>query len=533
MSHYSFHSKIILIALTCVLCFPVRAQDLNEIQKLLASDGAAGRFFGYSVSISGDNAIVGAAEIGPTGPYTGAAYVFNRDGDSGIWGLMAKITAPDENAPNSFGHSVSISGDYAIVSAERDELGNQPGSAYIFYRNHGGTNAWGWVAKLTPSDAQLLIGFGYTVTISGDVALVSAAEEHGIRTYYGSVYVYHRNSGGTDVWEQVAKITASDSASWDRFGHSISISGDYAIVGAHGNRDYGTRSGSAYVFNRDQDGIDAWGQVTKIKASDSSAEKWFGNSVSISDDYAIIGAPGDNENGDGSGSAYVFYRNQGGTDIWGQTAKITASDGARGDHFGKSVSISGDYCIVGSYGDDVKGYDDKGSNSGSAYVFNLDYDLVDEWEQVAKVTASDGTTGDRFGNPVSISGNYAIVGAYYNDNDGGDLGSAYIVQTDQVPYTVSATRPIQLTLHQNTPNPFNPSTTIRFSVTQASPIRLSVYNTAGQFVRTLVDGTVEAGTHKAVWDGRDSAGRNVSSGVYLYRLSSTEETLVRKMLLVR
>jgi len=93
--------------------------------------------------------------------------------------------------------------------------------------------------------------------------------------------------------------------------------------------------------------------------------------------------------------------------------------------------------------------------------------------------------------------------------------------------------PPEFSLSQNAPNPFNPRTVIRFGVPDAGSVRLAVYDVNGQHVRMLVDGPMQVGHHEAVWDGADALGREVSSGVYLYRLTSDEGTLVRRMLLVR
>jgi len=161
--------------------------------------------------------------------------------------------------------------------------------------------------------------------------------------------------GGANNWGQVAKPTAIGIATFSQFGISVSISGDTITVGANQDDDAGSGSGSAFVFDRNQGGANNWGQVAKLTASDAAAGDFFGTSVSIFGDTITVGATRDNDAGTSSGSAYVFDRNQGGANNWGQVAKLTASDAAANDFFGKSVSISGDTITVGS--------------SGSAYVF--------------------------------------------------------------------------------------------------------------------------------------------------------------------
>jgi FG-GAP repeat len=174
---------------------------------------------------------------------------------------------------------------------------------------------------------------------------------------------------------EIAKLLASDGAAEDRFGAGVAISGDTVVIGANCDDYNGLCSGSAYVFDRDEGGADNWGEVKKLLASDGAAEDRFGNFVAISGDTVVIGAGGDDDNGSDSGSAYVFERDQGGADNWGQVKKLTASDGAAEDIFAGSVAISGDTVVIGAKGDD-----DNGSDSGSAYIFMDNPLFADDFE---------------------------------------------------------------------------------------------------------------------------------------------------------
>ncbi len=274
--------------------------------------------------------------------------------------------------------------------------------------------AWLESQKLLASDGANYDYFGICVSISGDYAIVGAYGDDDKGDWSGSAYIFKHD--GTE-WVQQQKLTASDGTAGDSFGCSISISGDYAIVGAHGDDDKGDFSGSAYIFKHD--GTE-WVQQQKLTASDGAAGDSFGVSISISGDLAIVGAYGDDDKGDFSGSAYIFKWD--GTS-WSQQQKLLASDGAAGDSFGESVSISGDYAIVGA------DYDDgKGKWSGSAYIFKWD---GTSWSQQQKLIASDGDADDDcFGRSVSISGDKTIVGAYRHDDKGTDSGSAYIFRRD-------------------------------------------------------------------------------------------------------
>jgi len=399
-----------------------------ETNKLLADDGAQYDYFGWSVAISGDTAIVGAESDDDDGTSSGSAYIFYQDhGGTDNWGQVKKLTASDAAAGDHFGRSIAISGDIVIVGAHRNDInGTNSGSAYIFSRDHGGADNWGQVKIITADDGAADDAFGLSVSINGNIAIVGAYSDDDNGTGSGSAYIFSRDYGGPDNWGQVKKIIANDGAEDDHFGSGVSISGATAIVGAY--HDEGASysiPGSAYIFYQAQGGSNNWGQVQKLTASDGATFDEFGLRVSISGDTAIVGAHLDNDavNGNDSGSAYIFSRDHGGPDNWGEVTKLTASDGAVGDCFGDSVSLSEDTVIVGASQHYTDGY-----SPGYAYIFSRDQGGVDNWGEVEKLTASDTASGDEFGYSVSISGNSAIVGAHL-DNDavnGNDSGSAYI-----------------------------------------------------------------------------------------------------------
>ncbi|GAB3946479.1 hypothetical protein GCM10028805_17070 [Spirosoma harenae] len=296
------------------------------------------------------------------------------------WNQIIAAAASDAAVGDNLGVSVSISGDYAIVGAPTKNFIR--GAAYVFIRSG---NTWIQQAALTASDAALGDNFGISVSLSGDYAIVGA---HTKSTNRGAAYVFVRS--GTS-WSQQAKLTPSDAALGDQFGVSVSMSGDYAIVGANTK---GFIKGAAYVFVRSGT---SWSQQAKLSASDGIAGDNFGVSVSMSGDYAIVGANAKNFL---RGAAYVFVRS--GTS-WSQQAKLTPSDPVAGDNFGFSVSISGDYAIVGAHLKKI----DTNELQGAAYVFARS---GTSWDQQAKLSASDGIIADNFGISVCLSGDYAIIG---------------------------------------------------------------------------------------------------------------------------
>lgn len=309
--------------------------------RLTASDGDARDRFGAAVSISGDYLIVGTDEYDDWDRSAGSAYVFKRNGDA--WVQQTKLVASDGQSADHFGVSVSINGDDAIVGAwGDDDTNHDAGSAYVFKRNG---ETWVQQAKLVAPDGESADHFGVSVSISGDDAIVGANLDDDRVVNGGSAYVFKRSG---DAWIRQARLVASDGYVGDvGFGVSVCISGDDAIVGADGY--FGMSSGLACVFNRHGD---AWTQQAKLVASDGKLWDRFGYSVSISGDYAIVGADTNDEKGNDSGAAYLFKRSG---ETWTQYAKLMAPDSAAGDYFGMSVSISGDHAIAGAWGGDDEG----------------------------------------------------------------------------------------------------------------------------------------------------------------------------------
>jgi hypothetical protein len=388
---------------------PCSLVNWTQQAKLLASDGTANDWFGYAVSISDDTALIGACQDDNT---RGSVYVFTRTGTT--WTQEAMLLAADGAAGDFFGFSVSLSGDTALIGARLDDdNGLDSGSAYVFIRS--GTT-WTQQAKLLASDGAADDLFGNSVSLSGDTALIGAWGDDDNGGSSGSAYVFIRT--GT-TWTQQAKLLALDGAMGDWFGMFVSLSGDTALIGAYYDDDNGVDSGSAYVFTRTGT---TWTQQAKLLASDGAVADQFGCSVSLDGDTALIGANCDNDNGAYSGSAYVFTRT--GT-TWTQQAKLLPSDGAAYDVFGYCVSLDGDTAVIGAYGDD-----DNGDLSGSAYVFIR---TGTTWTQQTKLLASDGAAGDYFGFAVALSDDSALIGAYNDDDNGADSGSAYVFLKENEP----------------------------------------------------------------------------------------------------
>ncbi len=451
---------------------------LDELQKVTASDAAASHNFGSSVSINKDRAVVGAWRgVNKQGSVSGAAYVFRRDDNDtplnpidDFWVEEDKLIASDAAAGDLFGWSVSIHGNHAIVGARFHVSVGRSGAAYIFRHNGNDTPSnprddfWVQEDRLTPSDAATGDDFGNSVAISGDRAVVGAFDDDDAcksdpdpDCNSGSAYVFRRDDNATpfdpsdDFWVEEAKLTASDASPGDLFGMSVSIYGERAVVGAWHTDEGGTDAGSAYVFRHDDNGTplnasdDTWIEEYKLTASDARRFDNFGVSVSISGDRVLVGSWLDDD-GSLSGSAYVFRREDNGTfldptdDFWVEEAKLTASDAAAGDEFGKSVSLDGGRAAVGAFEDDDACADDPdpdpNCDSGSGYLFQrYDNDTPldpsdDFWMEQSKLTASDTAFGTFFGR-VAVSGDW-VIGASLDDAAGDNAGAAYMFSFTQV-----------------------------------------------------------------------------------------------------
>jgi hypothetical protein len=381
--------------------------------QILVGGRVADDQFGRSVAVDGDRMVVTCechdrAEV---------AYIFER-GATGLWEYVKTLKA--RKSPYTYSdHQVTMSGNTIVISSA------ETGSVYIFDRNRGGANAWGLVKEL--SAFYYYDGFGVDVSLDEDTLVVGAFMSRiGANDYQGAAYLYERDRGGTNNWGQVRRLTAFDGEDWDNFGRAVSISGDVVVIGAYGDTVGGRESrGSAYVFGRNEGGTNTWGLLKKITSSNGLAYDFFGSSVDVSGDTVVVGAYYTYSKG-GKGSAYIFQRNEGGADAWGEVKHLMSNDLARGDYFGFDVAIDADTVLVSAI------YDTVGNNpeQGSAYIFRRNRGGINNWGQLKKLTASDGaTSSDHFGASVAVSDSTAVVSAPLNDlGNKADRGTGYVFE---------------------------------------------------------------------------------------------------------
>lgn len=367
--HRTALSSLAFTSLT--LAAPASGQVINEDRVLIPAATGNGAFFGRSSAM--DNGIVVAGADGAE-----RAFTFNASTGAQIAALI-----PNDLPSRSFGYSVDIKGNIAVIGARWDaDNGGQAGAAYIFDALTGTQ-----LHKIVPDDGGADYYFGSSISLDGGIVAIGARwdGENGSRS--GAVYLYNASNGAF-----ITKILASDGAANDAFGHAVAIKDGILAVGSPEDDDSAVNSGSVYLFDT------AGTFIRKINASDPGTTDQFGFSVAIDNGILAVGSNRDNIGNNDNGSAYLIDIKTG-TELF----KLTASDTAREDQFGWSVGIDDGVVVVGAHQDD-----DLGSLSGSAYLFD-----ASTGTQIAKMLPSDGGASEYFGSSVAIDNGIAVGGSIH------------------------------------------------------------------------------------------------------------------------
>lgn len=404
-------------AFLLLLTAPAHAAELE------ASDGMANNLFGASASLSGSTTLVGAYRnnIG-SNSFQGTAYLFrNTDTATGTITQNAKLISSDGKASDYFGYSVSLSGTTAVVGAYLADIGptiNQ-GAAYLFRHIDTATGATTQDAKLISSDGAESDQFGNSVSISGNTVLVGAnwADINGT-VNQGAAYLFRNTDTAVGTVTQNVKLIASDGMTNTHFGGNVTLQGSTALVGAVGDS---AGQGAAYLFRIASDATGTINQNAKLAASDGGATDNFGNSVSLSGSDALVGA----QNTDfgattDRGAAYFFRNAANATGFITENVKLTASDGVAYDYFGSSVSLSGSTALIGA-----RSEDGAFSNQGAVYLFRIANDAPVVITENVKITASDAAANDSFGMSVRLDGDAFVIGSILGDGIVTNSGKAY------------------------------------------------------------------------------------------------------------
>ncbi|MEE9295051.1 MAG: FG-GAP repeat protein [Phycisphaerae bacterium] len=329
----------------------------------------------------------------------------------------AELTPSEPVVFGQFGTAVSVSWDTILIGASPL---SGIGSGHVF-RLDSETSEWTEAAQLTTLGGRFGDAFGSSVAIDGDVVVVGAwsTDTYDNPPFFnpfniGAAYVFVRPPGSWvgDITETASLRTSVPLNEEDRFGSSVSIDGDVIVVAAPRNHQPSGFPGKVYIYVKPSGG---WGDMTETAVFSGFGS--FGQSVSNSGDVVVVGAPGSDAGGSNWGAVHVYRLMSG---QWSEEGTpLTASDGAPGDGFGSSVSVSGNVCLVGAWAND---------GGGSAYFFRYNK-TTGNWDE-QKVTASDAAEGDGFGHSVSIRGNVGVIGAFNNEVGGIRSGSAYVLRFD-------------------------------------------------------------------------------------------------------
>ncbi len=382
-----------------------RKSGVNWVLETVLSPatGNVNQRYGEAVAVHGGTIIVGAPGDWTAAIFGGAAYAYVFDGFE--WKLQQTITANDISVQDEFGASVDVYGNWAIVgSPQHDGAGSNAGAAYLFSRSSG---SWAQSTKLQPALGG--VRFGTAVALDQGTAAIGAPSAGS----GGEVTTYTESMGS---WALEDTLDGMDTASGDAFGTTLSLDQDTMAVGATGDDDNGSESGSAYIFSRS--GM-VWNQEDKVVASDGSSADHFGSALWIDGSTLVVGAPNHNPGSASSGGAsYVFAESAG---TWSQQQKLTANTPQSEDQLGTGVAVEGNLLWAGA-----PEYDGNDKNGGGVFHFTRSGTT---WAAPTVFGAADGdAAGDQYGIAVDGKDDLLIVGAPRDDLTGGvdDGGGAYI-----------------------------------------------------------------------------------------------------------
>ncbi|MDX1665044.1 MAG: FG-GAP repeat protein, partial [Candidatus Promineifilaceae bacterium] len=417
------------------------ASAAYDESQLISPDVVAGDQFGYAVAISGDTAVVGAYWTTVGGAEkAGAAYLFERSSaDPAQWTQFRRLTASDGAAFDQFGAAVAIDGDTVLVGATGADVGGETnqGAAYLFQKDHGGADQWSEVAKLTDTGGGSFDNFGDSLAVQGDDLFVGAKDaDVGSSRGRGTVFLFRPDQAIPGAWALADELVDPNGRENDSFGSALAVAGAWLVAGAERADVSGLyqNDGAALLFRKDAASGD-WLFFKRLSASDAAGSDRFGASVALDGQRVLVGAPAASHNGEMlAGKAYLFERDLGGADNWGEIRLLAADDGSAFDHFGASVAIGAATAYVGASSGDITIGDE-----GAVYTFERDAGGADNWGQATKLAATDGQSGDLFGRTLALQEGTLLAGA---NNAAGGAGRAYAFTKAAPPESVSAFLPL-------------------------------------------------------------------------------------------
>lgn len=330
-------------------------RNYQQIKKLFPDDGDVEEFFGYSLSSYDKWLVTGAHHDSDFGASSGGAYVLLQS-ENNDWNFYQKLLPFDASEADEFGKAVDIYQDFIVsCSYLDDDNGTNSGSVYIYKWNG---LSWEHYDKINASDPEDYSQFGLALDLFKDQLIVGAPFKNSCGTNCGAAYIFEKIN---EKWTETAILTPDNLNDKDEFGITVKIKNDYAFVSSIKDDDLGENSGSVYIYKKENKN---WKYLQKLTAFDGEAGDAFGIAIDLNDSIAAIGSYFDDDNGENSGSVYI-YKNI--DDEWQFIKKIIPDDGNEGDAFGSSISLNDNKILIGAYSDD-----DNGFFSGAAYIFSID-----------------------------------------------------------------------------------------------------------------------------------------------------------------
>ncbi len=529
--------------------------------------------FAFKLVLQGDLLVVvspGTTSIGDHG----RVFIFRRITDS-QWDLEAELQPADSAPDDRFGKAIDLDGSTIVVGAGYPL--NQ-GAAYVFMETSPGQ--WSEIQKIQPSSILPDDRFGYAVSVSGNCIAIGAPRDSQVDKAAGSVYIYDYDPV-SGIWSYSDQVFPQFNNYLAWFGSAIDMENNRIVIGARSDRSPnpgGQPSGSVYIFQRNGN---SWQMANHLIPPHPSTSSRFGASVSISGKRLIIGAPGDHALGEFDGMAYFFVRQN---NIWLLQYELAPGDygfvpAEVALHFGQYAAISGNQMIVGrdmsgNYmpwganiyeaplmffveinidnlieilppeGGDVEYavsitniYESDANFSRTVHLLKPDGEEIILSESEETNLAVDETINEE--NLLVVEADWPageyLLEVHWEEESGSFKQSVAFEKQEEVARASSSPGETQAisSLLSNFPNPFNPSTTLRYQLTSDASVELVIYNTLGEQIVSLVNERQSAGQYTVLWNAENHAGESVASGIYLARIQINNRVETSKLLLSR
>lgn len=501
-------------------------QSWDIQNKVNAADAAGANQYGQSVDMKGEWAVVGSNQKNGSNEQKGTAYLLHRDPATGNWAQVAQFFPDNSSAGDVlFGSKVAMGNGFCAVSAPLDDENLADAGAIYIYK-YDGPNPGDWSFYQKVLGTSVGEQQGSSLDYFNELLVAGAILNSDVTPEAGAAYLYTQTPAGTGNWGLVKKITAPDSNLGDHFGFDVAVSGDRVLVTAKDDDETGVDAGAAYIFGKDQGGANNWGLIKKITASDADDDDNFGVSADLDGGWAVVGANKDDDKGPESGSAYVFHHNQGGAGNWGQYSKITDYNGKKGEHFGYAVSIQGEHIAIGARWKRVFQ-----SRAGAVFVYHKE---VNGWAEFSMLTDPDNLFNDQLGSSVALD-NFSIIAGIPGDDlpqkvNCGSVLTFVGICGDQRPSRLreeTAALEVKQLAVQCYPVPFDQTLTIQVETPVAELVQVRVFDFMGREIALLSNEIVE-GSRNMEWN---AAG--LPAGSYFVRVSTESETITRSVIHTR